>query len=157
LSGNVVAVKQAGELHVLDCDVDELAIATPGPSKKREAKDFESFRDLATRAIAAADAVVFLGYRFPETDAHATNALLGAIMRNTTNDLRMHLALGHKSRDSERLEALLRFAGQRRPPTRRHKTGGGETTIVHHVLRDVAARHREQPPTSTLQSPGGRS
>ena len=69
-----VEVMDKEPLFALDCPAAEIAIATPGPSKKRLTKHGSAFWDLwaeAKRAIGEASAVVFLGFRFPETDAAA--------------------------------------------------------------------------------------
>lgn len=90
---------------------EELAIATPGPSKKRTAADFGDLWKLAEAKLKEASAVVFVGYRFPETDADARSHLLGAIRanKNATNP-NVHIVLGPKSKDaSERLRQLIRF------------------------------------------------
>jgi hypothetical protein len=98
----------------LYCPPNQLAIATPGPSKAREAKGFKSIWELAKNALKAADAVVFIRFRFPETDADAREDLLGAIRENNratrNHHLSLHVVLGLPSPQSQRLEALLRFA-----------------------------------------------
>ena len=100
----------------LTCDDDQLAIATPGPSKQAVSdSDFLPLWTEAKKRLKVADAIVFVGYRFPETDAHAREELLGAIRENHADDggshhLSLHIVLGHPGRDSIRLEALLRFA-----------------------------------------------
>jgi hypothetical protein len=55
--------------EALCCEDNELALAVPGPAKQRFASD-RWRRALA--AVKTAEAVVFLGYRFPETDADGT-------------------------------------------------------------------------------------
>jgi hypothetical protein len=101
-------------VFALFCPAEQLAIATPGPSKAREAKGFKSIWGLAKDALKQADAVVFIGFRFPETDADARAELLGAIRENNAgipgHHLSLHVVLGLPSPQSERLEALLRFA-----------------------------------------------
>jgi hypothetical protein len=99
----------------LVCNDDELAIASPGPSKKRAAAEFKELWRLAEKSLTSADSIVFVGYRFPETDAHAREQLLSAIRENNPGKdphrLSMHIVLGHPGRDSTRLEALLRHVG----------------------------------------------
>jgi hypothetical protein len=120
--GEFMAIEMADELHALDCDASELAIATPGPSKRRESKDFESIWSIACQELMAADAIVFIGYRFPETDAYARSALLGAIRKHKalngdnagpSDRLSIHAVLGLKGPASERLESMLEFVCQR--------------------------------------------
>jgi hypothetical protein len=105
------------EHFALTCDDDELAIATPGPSKQREGtRGFGDLWRLVTGALTGADAIVFVGYRFPETDADARSELLGAIGNNpgtgSRSTLSIHIVLGNTAqskRDAERLASMLRF------------------------------------------------
>lgn len=68
---------------------------------------------LAKDALRQADAVVFIGFRFPETDSDAREEILGAIRENKrvhgAHHLSLHVVLGLPSPQSQRLEALLRF------------------------------------------------
>jgi hypothetical protein len=89
-----VTVAMGKPLHALECDASELAIATPGPSKLRETEDFKPLWNVGLAAIQEADVIVFLGYRFPETDAFARRSLLDAISRNTVDKLSLHAVLG---------------------------------------------------------------
>jgi hypothetical protein len=102
----------------ISCQDRELAIATPGPSKSREAASMRQLWTLAGNALAEADAIVFVGFRFPETDADAREALLDAIARGPRQvrptAVAMHIVLGPRGRDSDRLTELLTFAGKRR-------------------------------------------
>jgi hypothetical protein len=68
---------------------------------------------LARSAIEKANAVVFVGFRFPPSDAIARERLLAAISKNKSR-LRVHTVLG-PDRDSAtgRLEALLTHALRR--------------------------------------------
>jgi hypothetical protein len=98
---------------------DEIAMATPGPSKlSGSTVDFADLWTLAKTALTEADAIVFVGYRFPETDAYARETLLGAIRENKTKNpetgstLRAHIVLGlsgESSQHSARLASMLRF------------------------------------------------
>jgi hypothetical protein len=139
-----VIVQEAPRLFALECEEGELAIATPGPSKKREADEcFRELWKLAREALAEADAIVFVGYRFPETDADAREQLLTAIGKNGApgskrrpHNLKCHIVLGNKSpQDVDRLEALLRFVAGRRgrcrqpPSTPTRRSGRG--TVRH--------------------------
>jgi len=62
----------------------QLAIATPGPTKARMIAEtsgpLRPIWDLAERAMAAAEAIVFVGYRIPPTDA-ATRAWMAEQLR----------------------------------------------------------------------------
>ena len=61
---------------------------------------------------------MFVGYRFPPTDANARRRLLRAIERRVKRPqwetrLALHVVLGPDCRDARRLEELLRFAARR--------------------------------------------
>lgn len=72
-----------------------LALGTPGQTK-RTMKDelFEPLWREAEAAIRSAEAIVFLGYRFPETDGDARRRVLGAITANSSHRLRVRVVLG---------------------------------------------------------------
>ena len=97
---------------------EEIVMATPGPTKAATVThDLSQLWDHAEWALNAADAIVFLGYRFPETDAHARERLLGAIKANQGSSARMllpiHIVLGSSpgsDRHAARLSAMLEFA-----------------------------------------------
>jgi hypothetical protein len=92
------------------CIPADLAIATPGRTKAEHAKDFSKLWTLAENALRDADAVVFLGYRFPPSDAEARARILEAIRGKTRYT---HTVLGPdvRSADSARLSALLDHVG----------------------------------------------
>jgi hypothetical protein len=142
LAGGRVVVSVQDERYALTCPDEHLAVATPGPSKRREAQGFQELWELAKRALRIADAIVFVGFRFPETDADARKELLGAIGGNVgkgdrynerdASQLSLHTVLGNgptSGRDAERLAALLRFSCRgsrdeaRRDTARFHVTG----------------------------------
>ena len=95
-----------------DCDSSEIAIASPGPTKHDSVKGPLKFLWAAAReAIEQADSIVFIGYRFPPTDAEARSRLLGAIGRNKAKELTLNIVLGPNlgGDDNVRLKALLRY------------------------------------------------
>lgn len=110
-----MTIKPQADDFALTCKPEELAIATPRPSKLKEAKGFESIWNLACEALDTADAIVFIGFRFPETDAYARERLLEAIGKNS-GPLMLHVnvVLGRPGPDTDRLSALLHLAGRRR-------------------------------------------
>jgi hypothetical protein len=59
--------------------------------------------------IENASAIVFIGYRFPPSDAQARELLLAAIASNRTQHISVHIVLGDPGPSTQRLEALLRF------------------------------------------------
>lgn len=112
------AIEQKDERFALSCDDQQLAIATPGPGKARDAQEnFDDLWRLAVDSIQKATAVVFVGYRFPPTDSMAREKLLGALTANK-DGVRCHVVLGTNCpNDVERLKALLTFALDHRPGT----------------------------------------
>jgi hypothetical protein len=103
----------------LDCADDELAIAGPGPSKQSLSSGaFQPYWEQALDALRNASAIVFVGYRFPPTDAEAREKLLGAIRENKQEYVAIHTVLGPNtsSDDSRRLSGLVEHAvaGKRR-------------------------------------------
>ncbi len=98
--------------NLYDCDSSEIAIAAPGPTKHESVKGPLRFLWAAAReAIEQADSIVFIGYRFPPTDAEARSRLLDAIGRNKAKELSLNIVLGPSlgSDDNVRLKALLRY------------------------------------------------
>jgi hypothetical protein len=98
----------------LHCDATSLAIATPGPTKSGLVD--QSFRFIwgtASEAIRKASAIVFIGFRFPPSDAAARRVVLEAIAENREKAVALHVVLGPPSPDSQRLSALLHFACQK--------------------------------------------
>lgn len=91
---------------------EKIVIATPGVSKSETVKGVLSGHwGMARKALSAADVVVFIGYRFPPTDAQARADLLGAIRDNEQPHLDLHTVLGPKrDPDTMRLQRLLETA-----------------------------------------------
>jgi hypothetical protein len=97
-------------------------IATPGPTKLN-VTDGEGLLsplwEYAHDVLVEADAVVFMGYRFPPTDSHALSKILEGIFENKSDVLRLHTVLGPRVNDDDtvRLKMLLqktvRAAGRR--------------------------------------------
>lgn len=96
-------------------DASELSLATPGASKRLLAGDLGVLWARAENAIHDADAVVFIGYRFPPTDALARSRILRALSGNTKSRLGVHVVLGPNTHEPDvvRLEAMLKFALRR--------------------------------------------
>jgi len=104
--------RTADPLFALDCQSDEIAIATPGPAKQSATESFlEKSWGLAKAAITQAGAVVFIGYRFPPSDSLAREALLTALsVPREVRALRtIHTILGPsvQSESSARLGGLI--------------------------------------------------
>lgn len=102
--------------HALTCAGCNIGIATPGPTKRIAAEELETLWTAACQRIREASVVVFIGFRFPPSDAEARERLLEAIGSNGSPHLEIHLVLGPERthRDVVRLEQLLRYALNRR-------------------------------------------
>ncbi len=89
-------------------------IATPGPTKADTVRELKDVWAAAERAIREAGTVVFIGYRFPPSDAEARNRILMAITQNESPYVSIHTALGPRpTDDSARLNWLLTQAVRR--------------------------------------------
>jgi hypothetical protein len=92
-------------------------LGMPGASKKLTAESIlmPLWRDACAR-LAAADNVVFVGYRFPPSDNMSKLRLLGAL--KTSNVTRMHVVLGPRSQGASRLAGLLNWTDKAGAPAR---------------------------------------
>lgn len=146
----------ASPLHALNCPDEELVIATPGPRKRKVAsEDLCELWAAAVHAIKWADAIVFVGYRFPPSDSEARRRLLDAITANEVRHLFVHTILGPNRSDpaSARMTGMLHFALRRRERTLRDHPGTYQRyTLNQHPLyaedfldlfdaRDLTMRH----------------
>jgi hypothetical protein len=100
-----------------------LVLGTPGPSKHRVVTtELSPLWAQATKRLESADAIVFVGYRFPPSDAHAREHLLKAIMDNSKGQLPVHIVLGPQKDDKdqvrlrEMLHAVLTASGRSEAP-----------------------------------------
>jgi hypothetical protein len=85
-------------------------IATPGPTKRHHSKDYFDFLWAAAKySLKHAERIVFLGYRFPPSDAQARIELLGAIRNNQVTELEIHTVVRGNPADTDRLGQLLKF------------------------------------------------
>jgi hypothetical protein len=101
----------AGEYFALTGRAEEIVIASPGPTKARTAERLGTLWEQGKAALKEADAIVFIGYRFPPSDSQAREQLLGAVRENTAGFLALHVVLGpERGRDVRRMEGLLRNA-----------------------------------------------
>lgn len=117
LHGSVDWVRNGANIECLDgmraLDREgDIVLGTPGRTKREVTTSIlQPFWNAATKTLSVADAIVFVGYRFPETDAQAKRVLLEAIAKNTSEHLRVHIVLGPaRNDDVERLEEMLRWA-----------------------------------------------
>lgn len=106
--GTTFAIQAAPD-YALTCDANNLAIAVPGPAKAELTGRLDDFWDRASTALQKADAIVFIGYRFPATDAISRKRLLAAIRDNQQPYLAVHAVLGPNTHepDTVRLQELL--------------------------------------------------
>lgn len=85
-------------------------IATPGATKSNTChQHLEALWLAALSALREAEAIVFIGYRFPPSDAEARRSLLKAIEQNTQPFLKIHTVLGPNVNEPDvvRLKGLL--------------------------------------------------
>jgi hypothetical protein len=111
-------IRRSDRAFALTAQAEQMVIATPGPTKAKITTAIESLWARAIAEISVADAVVFLGYRFPPTDGTARRRLLGAIeeaarRRVPNQTLHLHVVLGPNSSDAPRLIELLRLVARR--------------------------------------------
>lgn len=133
---------QEGDSFPLVANPDELAVATPGPSKSTRSGELEPLWTAAETAIKQATAVVFVGYRFPPTDAIARLRLLRALAANDRTYLAVHTVLGPRlgEDDTVRMRHLLHSAMQqaaRVPANPKQIDHNGRSrcfTVVQHPL-----------------------
>jgi hypothetical protein len=102
-------------------NVDKPALATPGITKHRFIENNNNIRslwNLAENEIRTADIMVFIGYRFPPSDAYSRDRILSSIgcnvrERTKYNTLVVHTVLGDDTNhpDSRRLKGLLVASG----------------------------------------------
>lgn len=92
----------------------DFLIAAPGLSKRSLALGFlKPLWTAAAEALTEADVVVFVGYRFPQSDAHAKATLLNALTKNKSSrglTIRSVLGADVNHRDVNRLAGMLRWA-----------------------------------------------
>jgi hypothetical protein len=90
----------------------EPAIVAPGPAKHDSVHGgFAHLWDTAEAMLQEADVIVFVGYRFPPTDAEARRRLLSAIASSRAHEPVMRIVLGpDPTSDVIRLEGMLKWA-----------------------------------------------
>jgi hypothetical protein len=94
------------------CKADQIGIATPGPTKRLSAEELNLVWTGALDRLREANVIVFVGYRFPPSDAEAREKLLWAVRENTSKHLELHIVLGadRSLPDVVRLQELLRYS-----------------------------------------------
>lgn len=109
--GGIANILDADECSFAKMPAGDLAIGTPGPSKAEMTKSLGAMWAEARRRIRAASAVVFVGYRFPETDSNSRELILEALAENTVDPApRVHVVLGSGSPDVPRVTEMVTAA-----------------------------------------------
>ena len=103
-----VRFERAPADFALGCPAGEIAIATPGLTKQSTTAELAPVWRRAESALEAADAVVFIGYRFPPSDAESRERLLAALASSKQPHVELHVVLGPtRDGDLARMEGLL--------------------------------------------------
>lgn len=85
---------------------ERCVLGVPGPSKKELAESHLSqVWERAFDELQHADVVVFVGYRFPESDGLARHNILEALRKNLKGGVR--IVLGPHNRDTPRVKAMI--------------------------------------------------
>ena len=93
----------------LNLDHARICIGTPGPGKREVSSYLQPLWDEAMKAIRQAEAIIFVGYRFPPSDSDAREKILDAIQSNESPRLVLHTVLGPDvhAESTSRLKGLL--------------------------------------------------
>lgn len=135
-AGNKIV--RAADDFAESCKDDELVIATPGPSKQDAvSQKLHELWACAEEALSTAEVIVFIGYRFPRTDATARRRLLGAVRRNQSEELNLYSVLGPHSEDTARMTRMLELACLGRPALVPVASGsGGKVNPIFYVAAE---------------------
>jgi hypothetical protein len=116
VSDQKVAVDSKEDLPVR-CHGDSLVLGVPGPNKagiRNEIRALDGLWESAIEAIRNAARIVFVGYRFPQTDAYARVEFLHAILfaAKAANLKSVEIVLGPDlgDKDVARMKQLLGYA-----------------------------------------------
>lgn len=91
-------------------DHKEIVIAGPGPQKSQTVDRLLSeIWEKAKEEIVQCDGIVFLGYRFPETDAGARRLFIDAIRKNDKVKFKATVVLGNSPAIQSVVEMLMRI------------------------------------------------
>jgi hypothetical protein len=98
----------------LTCPDEQMVIASPGPNKLAVAKRLGELWTMAETVLRNATAVVFIGYRFPPSDASSRRRLFMALVQNEQAYLALHTVLGPNASDpaTVRIRSLLLHAAR---------------------------------------------
>jgi len=136
------------EFYAVDTNDEELAIGTPGPTKQETVDGLNGLWSWAEDEVRSADAIVIVGYSFPQTDSVARRRLFEAIRANERQNLIVHLVVGQDARNRDRLQSLLTFAlrGAGRLDGTRNDHHRGYRILPHPLFGEdfFTVAHREQ-------------
>lgn len=125
--------RQYGQWACLDHTLEaHICIGTPGINKREVADYLKPIWEGALKAIREAEAVIFVGYRFPPSDSDAREKILGAIQGNNSPHLLLHTVLGPEINDpsTSRLRGLLSSRMADRSRLSRCDPDDGEQTFA---------------------------
>jgi len=89
-------------------DPDAAVLGMPGPTKKELSESqLDQVWNLAFHELREADRVVFVGYRFPESDGLARQKILDALRAN--QKARVYIVLGPGNKDIARVQAMINW------------------------------------------------
>jgi hypothetical protein len=127
------------EEFALTCPNEQMVIASPGPSKLAVASRLGELWTWAEAVLKNATAVVFIGYRFPPSDASSRRRLFMALVQNDQPYLALHTVLGPNTSDpaTARIRSLLQHAARqagREEATRREGSDYQRSPPRHYTL-----------------------
>jgi len=100
-------IEKADAAFALSASPDEMALATPGPTKTAFVKKhLRQHWDAAMEAVKTAQRIVFCGYQFPPTDAYTRGRILRAISENVDCES-VDIVLG-RAGDGARVASLVK-------------------------------------------------
>jgi len=103
------SARRAPDKSIAHLHPDEAVIGIPGQTKLGMPSGLlKCLWEPAKAALRSADAIVFVGYRFPETDNLAKRTLLDAVKANR-EDAYVHIVLGATNADTPRVQAMLEW------------------------------------------------
>jgi hypothetical protein len=89
-------------------DPDSAVLGMPGPSKRQLSEThLEHVWHLGLHELMNADVVIFLGYRFPESDGMARHRILEALRGR--GDARIYIVLGPRNPDVGRVKRMIEW------------------------------------------------
>lgn len=128
--------------QALICDPLCIAMGVPGRSKQTFTQKVGGLWRAGIEFIKKAEVVIFVGYRFPETDAQAREQILTALAQNKEMHISVHIVRGPdtEDRDGRRIKSLLEnsLRGERTRGARTDSNSRGNTysLLVHPLFAE---------------------